>query len=282
MIRKKLYFKTIGEFIKVNQPVYELYSEEIAIAKQDYISAYQQLNLPGDYGKNAERILSSAKAKLEFYGLNDSQIEKIKSTKEVTPYTTFYSTINGYINEIFAIEGSYVMEGEGILETADLTSLWLESEVNANYSKGLQIGQKVKVSFNDFPEKTNNTKVSFINPEINPDTRLVMVRMRIQNKNLHLKPGMQGVATIKRYDMQGLFIPIDAIIREGKASYIWLKKSPGVYRNQMVETGAEINGMIEIKTGIDSLSDVVITGAYAINSEYKFRKGSNPMEGHNM
>ena len=279
---EKLYFKTIGEFIKVNQPVYELYSEEIAIAKQDYISAYQQLNLPGDYGKNAERILSSAKAKLEFYGLNDSQIEKIKSTKEVTPYTTFYSTINGYINEIFAIEGSYVMEGEGILETADLTSLWLESEVNANYSKGLQIGQKVKVSFNDFPEKTNNTKVSFINPEINPDTRLVMVRMRIQNKNLHLKPGMQGVATIKRYDMQGLFIPIDAIIREGKASYIWLKKSPGVYRNQMVETGAEINGMIEIKTGIDSLSDVVITGAYAINSEYKFRKGSNPMEGHNM
>ena len=102
---EKLYFKTIGEFIKVNQPVYELYSEEIAIAKQDYISAYQQLNLPGDYGKNAERILSSAKAKLEFYGLNDSQIEKIKSTKEVTPYTTFYSTINGYINEIFAIEG---------------------------------------------------------------------------------------------------------------------------------------------------------------------------------
>ena len=27
---------------------------------------------------------------------------------------------------------------------------------------------------------------------------------------------------------------------------------------------------------------VVITGAYAINSEYKFRKGSDPMEGMKM
>jgi Cu(I)/Ag(I) efflux system membrane fusion protein len=37
-----------------------------------------------------------------------------------------------------------------------------------------------------------NTKVSLFNPEINPDTRLVLVRMRIENKNLQLKPGMQG------------------------------------------------------------------------------------------
>ena len=46
----------------------------------------------------------------------------------------------------------------------------------------------------------------------------------------------------------------------------------------MVETGIETNGLIEIKTKIANGQKVVITGAYAINSEYKFRKGSNPME----
>jgi Cu(I)/Ag(I) efflux system membrane fusion protein len=40
----------------------------------------------------------------------------------------------------------------------------------------------------------------------------------------------------------------------------------------MVETGAESNGTIEIKTALDPTKKVVITGAY-INSEYKFRKG---------
>lgn len=50
----------------------------------------------------------------------------------------------------------------------------------------------------------------------------------------------------------------------------------------MVETGLEANGMIEIKSTIDPAKKVVITGTYAINSEYIFRKGSNPMEGMKM
>jgi Cu(I)/Ag(I) efflux system membrane fusion protein len=50
----------------------------------------------------------------------------------------------------------------------------------------------------------------------------------------------------------------------------------------MVETGLENNGMIEITSEIDSTKKVVVTGAYAINSEYRFRKGSDPMDGMNM
>ena len=83
---EKLYFKTLGEFISKNQPVYDLYSEDIAIAKQDFVSAYRQLSLPGDFGKNADRLLLGAKQKLQFYGLNDRQIESLKTSKEVSPY----------------------------------------------------------------------------------------------------------------------------------------------------------------------------------------------------
>ena len=279
---EKLYFKTLGEFISKNQPVYDLYSEDIAIAKQDFVSAYRQLSLPGDFGKNADRLLLAAKQKLQFYGLNDRQIESLKTSKEVSPYTTFYSVTSGYINEISVTEGSYVMEGTEILITADLTSLWLETQVNINYANGFKVGQQAKVSFNDFPDKSVNATISFVNPEINPDTRLLLIRMKIENKNLQLKPGMQAAANITRSNIKGLFIPVDAVIREEKATYIWLEKTPGVFENQMVNTGIEINGLIEIKSSMDSLKNVVITGAYAINSEYKFRKGSDPMEGHNM
>ena len=174
------------------------------------------------------------------------------------------------------------MEGTEILKTADLTSLWLETQVNINYANGFRIGQQAKVTFNDFPDKSVNAVVSFVNPEINPDTRLLLIRMKIENKNLQLKPGMQAAANITRSNIKGLFIPVDAVIREEKATYIWLEKTPGVFENQMVNTGIEINGLIEIKSSMDSLKNVVITGAYAINSEYKFRKGSDPMEGHNM
>lgn len=279
---EKLYFKTEGDYIKKNQAVYQLYSEDIAIAKQDYFTAYKQLSMPGDFGKNAKSMLNAAKQKLLFFGLSNSQIESIKSTSQISPYTTFYSTYSGYISEITTTEGSYVMEGAAIIKLADLSSLWLETQVNVNYAKSLKIGQSAKLSFTDYPNTDVNAKISFINPEINSDSRLLLIRMEVPNSNLLLKPGMQSVAKLTQSNLKAIFIPIDAVIRDENASYIWVEKSHGIFENVMVETGAEADGMIEIKSELDPSKKVVVTGAYAINSEYKFRKGSDPMAGMDM
>lgn len=279
---EKLYFKTEGDYIQKNQAIYQLYSEDIAIAKQDYYSAYKQLSMPGDFGKNAKSILNAAKQKLLFFGLSNSQIESIKSNSQISPYTTFYSSYSGYVSEITATEGSYVMEGAAIIKLVNLNTLWLETQVNVNYARSLKIGQSAKLYFADYPNNVVNAKISFINPEINPDSRLLLIRMEVANPNLNLKPGMQAVARLTQSNIKGMFIPIDAVIRDEKASYIWVEKSHGVFENVMVETGAESNGMIEIKSTLDPSKKVVITGAYAINSEYKFRKGSDPMAGMDM
>lgn len=279
---EKLYFKTAGDYINKNEAVYQLYSEDIAIAKQDYFTAYKQLAMPGDFGKNARSMLNAAKQKLLFFGLTNKQIEYIKSSNEVSPYTTFYSAYSGYVSEILVTEGSYAMEGSGIIKLADLNSLWLEAQVNANYAKSINIGQNAKVTFADYPDKTINARISFINPEINPDTRLLLIRMEIPNQNSFLKPGMQGIAKLTQPNLKGLFIPADAVIREQNSSYIWIEKRHGVFEVLMVETGVETNGMIEIKSEMDKTQKVVVTGAYGINSEYKFRKGADPMEGMKM
>jgi len=279
---EKLYFKTTGDYVNKGDAAYVLYSEDIAIAKQDYVLAYKQLSMPGDFGKNAKNLLGAAKQKLLFFGLTNAQIESIKTSKDVSPRTIFYSTYSGTISEIMMTEGSYAMEGSGIIKLADLNSLWLETQVNVNYAKNLKIGQNASITFTDYPDKTINAKVSFINPEINPDSRLLLIRMEIPNPNLLLKPGMQAIAKLSQPRQKGLFIPIDAVIREENSAYIWVEKRLGIFENLMVETGVETDGMIEIKSAIDPAKKVVITGAYAINSEYIFRKGSDPMEGMKM
>lgn len=279
---EKLYFKSIGDYVSKNQPVYQLYSEDLAIAKQDYFTAYKQLSMPGDFGKNAQNMLKAAKQKLQYFGLSSAQIESLKTTDAISPYTIFYSKYGGTISEILATEGSYVMEGSGVIKVTDLHSLWLETQVNVNYARSLQLGQTATITFTDFPDKKVSARVSFINPEINPDTRLLLIRMEISNQNLQLKPGMQAIAQLSQSNVKGLFIPTDAVIRDGNATYIWVEKRPGVFENQMVEIGVESNGMIEIKSEIDPAKKVVITGAYGINSEYIFRKGSDPMAGMKM
>jgi Cu(I)/Ag(I) efflux system membrane fusion protein len=68
---------------------------------------------------------------------------------------------------------------------------------------------------------------------------------------------------------------------EKKIISIWVEKSHGLFENVMVETGVEANGMVEITSEMDS-SKSRCYGAYAINSEYIFRKGSDPMAGMKM
>ena len=279
---EKLYFKTVGDYVNKGEPVYVLYSEDIAIVKQDYVLAYKQMTMPGDFGKNARNLINAAIEKLLFFGLTNKQILELRKTEEVSPRTTFYSTFSGTITEIIITEGSFAMEGSGIIKLADLGNLWLETQVNVNYAKNLKIGQNTNITFADFPDKTINAKVSFINPEINLDSRLLLIRMEIPNPNLLLKPGMQAIARLSQPRQKGLFIPIDAVLREENSAYIWVEKRSGIFENVMVETGMETDGMIEIKSEIDPTKKVVITGAYAINSEYIFRKGSNPMEGMKM
>jgi Cu(I)/Ag(I) efflux system membrane fusion protein len=279
---EKLFFKTVGDYVNKGDAVFVLYSEDIAIAKQDYVLAYKQLSMPGDFGKNAKNLLNAAQQKLRFFGLTNAQIESVKTGKDISPNTIFYSPYSGTVTEILMTEGGFAMEGSGIIKLADLSNLWLETQVNVNYAKNLKLGQQAHISFTDFPDKSVKAKVSFINPEINPDSRLLLIRMEISNPNLLLKPGMQAIAKLAQPRQKGLFIPTDAVIREEKAAYIWVEKRPGIFENVMVETGVETNGMIEIISEIDAAKKVVITGAYAINSEYIFRKGIDPMEGMKM
>jgi Cu(I)/Ag(I) efflux system membrane fusion protein len=50
----------------------------------------------------------------------------------------------------------------------------------------------------------------------------------------------------------------------------------------MVTTGLENDDRIEIKSGLSAGDVVVMTGAYLLQSEYIFKKGANPMAGHDM
>lgn len=275
---EKLHFKTSGEYVKKGQPVYDLYSEEIAITKQDFINASKGKSL----GKNAELLLKNAKQKLLFYGLTEKQIAAIPSNNDVSPITTFYSDYEGYTTDILITEGNYVMEGSEILKLAGLNSLWTEVQVYANQANSIRMGQEAIINFPEFPEFNSKAHVTFINPEINPDTRLLLVRLSIPNPTGELKPGMQALVNFNSTAIEGLFIPSEAIVRTEHGNYIWHEVEKGKFKTQMVETGVETNGLIEIKKGLKQDEKIVVTGTYLLNSEYVFRKGSDPMAGHNM
>jgi Cu(I)/Ag(I) efflux system membrane fusion protein len=279
---ERLYFKNIGDYVNKDDKLFDLYSEEFNSAKQEYLSALERQKILDNSVIDFNQIIQSAKNKLLLWGMSEAQIEELTKTKNAKATTSFYSNASGYITEIDIKEGDYVMEGGTITRLANLSTLWAEAQVYTSQLSQLDRNGIAVVQIPDMPEKELKGNIEFVNPEINLDTRINLVRVTIPNVGNKLRPGMPAYVIIKSRQKNVLVLPIDAVIRDGKGATVWLQTGHNVFKSKMVIVGLETEGQIEITSGL-KVGDIVVTsGAYLLNSEYIFKKGANPMAGHDM
>ena len=279
---EKLYFKKTGDYVSKGAPLYDIYSEELNNAKQEYLLALQKKATLGNSLVNFDDIIDAAKNKLLLWGLSEQQIKNLNKHALANTKTTFYSTASGYITQLNLQEGDYVAEGGSVVKLAGLSDLWVEAQVYATQLSQLNNAKEVTVQIPDLPGKTIPGKISFQNPELNPDTRINLIRINVPNKKNELKPGMSAYINVKTGGVNALFLPSDAVLRDGKMAMVWIETSQNKFKSVMVETGTESGNRIEIKSGIHENDVVVTSGAYLLQSEYVFRKGASPMEGMDM
>lgn len=279
---EKLYFKNENDFVNKGDKVFELYSDELNLAKQEYLLAKQKKEQFKSELIDYEQLLTSAKNKLILYGLTERQVSEINSESILLNTTTFYSPSSGYISEVSSNEGQYVMLGQEIFKLIDLTSVWIEAQAFNNQIGEVNLGQKVNISFPDYTENNLQAEVDFINPISKSNTRLTQFRATVMNKNNVLKPGMVAYINLNKATKRVIALPIDAVLRNKNEASVWIETGKNKFKTVMVEVGVESDGMLEIISGIKENDVIVVSGAYLLNSEFMFKKGANPMEGHDM
>ncbi len=280
---ERLYYKNLGDYVKKGSPLYDIYSEDLNNAKQEYLLVLdQQKTFKNEILIDFDQLIQSAKNKLLLWGMRESQIMDLTASKKATANTTFYSTAGGYITSLELTEGDYVMEGGTIVKLADLSRLWAEAQVYTSQMAEIDKNSVATVQIPEFGDREVKGRIEFINPEINPDARINLIRVSIPNPGNQLKPGMAAYVLLKSPPRNTLTLPIDAVIRDGKGATVWIETGINTYKNVMVQTGLETGDRIEIISGLNAGDIVVISGAYLLHSEYIFKKGADPMAGHDM
>jgi Cu(I)/Ag(I) efflux system membrane fusion protein len=279
---EKLYFKNMGDYVKTGDRLFDLYSEELNNAKQELILALEQKNTLDNSIIDFNQLIQSAKYKLLLWGMSEAQIQELVTTKKTIPVTTFYSNTSGYITMLELKEGDYTMEGSTVMRLADLSIVWAEAQVYSSQLSQIDRSGIAEVQIPDMPGKKISGKIEFVNPEINPDTRINLVRVSIPNPGNQLKPGMSAYVFLKSRQHSMLSLPIDAVLRDGKGATVWIQTAKNTYESRMVVAGMETGDRIEIKSGLKAGDVIVTSGAYLINSEYIFKNGANPMAGMKM
>ena len=278
---EKLYVKTTGDYVVKGAPLYELFSEELNNAKQEYVAALQRRDLFKDQSLiDFNNLIETARTKLRLWGMTQAQINALERQKQASLTTTFYSTESGYVTSLDVTEGGYVMEGGTIVQLANLSTLWAEAQVYTTQLYQIPKGAAATVHI---PGSDNKLKgrIEFANPEVSAETRMNFLRVVVPNQGNQLKPGMSVLVRVQTANRHSLTLPTDAIIQNANGATVWMQTGKNKFRSQMITTGLESDGLIEVVTGLKEGDAVVIRGTYLLHSEFLFKRGTDPMAGHN-
>lgn len=278
----RLYFKTVGDYVTKGAALYDLYSEDLNNAQSEYLLALaKRKQFANETMIDFDQLVAGAENKLLLWGMTSKQVSELANTGQRKPVTTIYSTESGFIAELDIREGDYVMEGSRMFTLADLSVLWAEAQLFSSQMAGTKAYQQATVKLPDWGNREIKGTVEFVNPEMMANSRTNLLRISIPNTDGRLKPGMPAYVMLEGPRVETFFVPVDAVIRDGRGATVWVQTAERTFKSVMVQTGIESGGRIEIKDGLNEGDLLVVSGAYLLHSEFVFKKGADPMAGHN-
>ncbi|SHN40739.1 efflux RND transporter periplasmic adaptor subunit [Chitinophaga sp. CF418] len=274
-----LFIKETGVKVNKGQPLYRIYSEQLASLQQEYLLASAQVkHFPDD--ARFQQIEKAARQKLVLYDQSDRQISQLLQSGKTDPYVTYPATVSGVVAELSVSEGQYVSEGSAVMRLEGYNQLWVEADVYPAEAAAVRVGQSVKVVVAGWENDPQTMTIAFINPVLQSGSQLMQIRGTVSNRDNRWQPGLQAnIFLPMKTSADVLSLPVDAVIRDGKGAHVWIETARGKFEPRKVTTGMENFDVVEITDGLEDGDKVVISGAYLLYSEFVLKKGANPLAG---
>jgi Cu(I)/Ag(I) efflux system membrane fusion protein len=261
----KLFLNFTGEEVKKGQAIAEIYSPELINAQEELLEALKMKELqPG--------ILEAAKEKLRQWKLTDDQIANIETSKVPKKEFEIYSTVSGIVINKRVSTGDYVSLGAPLYEIADLSKVWALFDAYESDLPWIKKGDKITFTLQSQPGKEYSGSIEFIDPVIDPNTRVARVRLEIPNSQNTLKPEMFVTGIVNaRLTSSGnsLVIPQSAVLWTGTRSVVYVKipdtKEPSFIIRE-ITLGPALSNSYVVLNGLKEGEEIVTNGTFSVDA----------------
>lgn len=255
----------VGDAVKKGQVLYELYSPALVNAQEEYLAALRSGN---------NNLIKASKSRLRSLGLDKRQTERLEKRRKVDQRIKVTAENDGVILNLMVRQGMYIKPATEVLSIGTLDSVWILGEVFERQSYLVKLGQSVDISFNAIPEKQWQGKISYIYPELDTNTRTLMVRINLENADHILKPNMLANLRISSNESKpSITIPKQALIKASGHSRVVKALGDGKFQSVLVDVGFEgLDKMTEeprmqILNGLSEGDRIVTSAQFLIDSE---------------
>lgn len=250
---------------------YEQARTELRLAKAEFertqslvtegsIARKEQLRANSAYEK-AQAALNAAEAKLASLGVSKA------APAGGSPATVVITApFAGTIIEKTAVLGEYGQAYKPLFTVADLSVLWLETDLYERDLGSVAVGASATLAVAAYPNERFTGTVTYISSTVDIETRTVKARVEIANTDGRLKPGMFADVLIDKAERRPVLrVPETALVLLNGQMTVFVAVGDG-YEPRPVETGQRAAGQVVVRSGLEPGDKVVVAGAYALKA----------------
>lgn len=267
---------SLGDYVQAGQTLAVIHSADIAgnysdlkAAQSDKIIAQRQLDntqLLYDKGISSAKDLEEAK---QAYQKAIAAEQKIMDAIRINGggntnaggAFTVKAPISGYIVEKKVSAGSYIRSdnGDNLFTISNLKDVWVWANVFETDIAQIHQGYKAYVRTLAYPDKVFVGKIDKISEVLNPDNKVMRIRIDLPNDGLLLKPEMfTNVQLENTQQTKAVSIPADAMVFEGGKNYVVIYKGNCDLRLAEVQVLKTENHRVYLSSGLEA-GDVIIS-----------------------
>lgn len=273
-----------GKYVKAGDRLLTIYSPEALATQQEYLLAVKAQRMLRDnpvheMAASTENLVASARKRLELWDITDDQIEQIAATGETIKNLTLQSPISGFILERNAYPKQRVTPETVLYTVADLSTVWVMADVFEYEAANVRLGQAATLTVDYLPGRVFRGRVSYILPQVDPNTRTLKVRIQFDNPGYLLKPDMYGQVELQTGGGRKLVVPQSAVLNSGERQTVFVDRGNGSFEPRTVQIGEQRGDRIEILSGLKPGERIVTSGNFLIDSESQLQAAMNG-DGH--
>ena len=189
---------------------------------------------------------------------------KLKSGDIVAPF-------NGVLGYTGLTEDVLVSNNIFIITLDDNSTIFSDIKIPENYSASMKKGLPVTVKISSYKNKIFQGEVDFVSSRINADTRSLLSRIKVENKELELISGSLLDVSVRFNLRNSLSVPDTSVMVEGNKSYVYKIDNENIANKTEVKTGLRSDKNIEIVSGLTEGDIIVAEGLKKVRPRGKIK-----------
>ncbi len=273
-----------GQLVTKGQPLMTIYSPDMLASQRELLLAAKARDtmkgnpLPTAFDQS-ESLLQAARRRLELWDLSEAQINQVLKTGQPIKNITLYSPIGGYVTDRKAFPQLKVMPDTDLYTIVDLSRVWIMADLFEYEAPNIHVGETATVSLQSVPGRKFTAHINYIQPQVDPMTRTLKVRLDMDNPGLLLKPDMYAAVEFHVSIPVQLTVPADAVLDAGDRKTIFIDRGNGFFEPRQVTTGQRNGDRIQILSGLTGGERIVTSGNFLIDSESQMKAAAAGMGG---